>query len=122
MRKLTRRGVYRAKASPVSDYSPSRICAEAIDWRIRLRDGEAGDWDEFQIWLEHDPSRAGVYDTVALEDNTLDAILVAWTPPRAKLLNDNQPLPAPARAVAYWLAAGGALAAAAGAALIDMTG
>lgn len=44
---------------------------QAIAWRIRLRDGGCGDWDEFVTWLESDPGHCRAYDEVALADEDL---------------------------------------------------
>ncbi|HET8613746.1 MAG TPA: FecR domain-containing protein [Sphingomonas sp.] len=49
--------------------------AAAIEWRIRLRDGGAADWEAFVDWLEADPARSEAYDAAAMEDAALgDAI------------------------------------------------
>lgn len=48
-----------------------KIRAEAIAWRIRLRDDRADDWDAFVDWLEADPTHADAYDAVALADADL---------------------------------------------------
>jgi len=41
---------------------------EAIQWRLRLRDGSGEDWEAFVLWLESDPAHSAAYDAVALAD------------------------------------------------------
>ena len=47
------------------------IEAEAIGWHLRLRDGDAGDWDAFVAWLEADPARSAAYDEIVRADAAL---------------------------------------------------
>jgi transmembrane sensor len=58
---------------------------EAIQWHIRLRDGDAEAWEEFVRWLEEDPERSAVYDAVAHADAALrpDMIPAALSLPAA---------------------------------------
>lgn len=49
----------------------TNLQAEAIGWRIRLRDAGADDWDAFVEWLEKDPARSAAYDAVASADEAL---------------------------------------------------
>jgi transmembrane sensor len=58
------------------------ILAEAIDWRIRLRDGGPETWDSFVLWLEEGPERSEAYDQAALADLDFEGAAI--------------PLPAPA--------------------------
>ena len=55
--------------------------AEAIEWRLRLRDSGDdsgdGDWERFVRWLEGDPARSAAYDMVALLDMDLDGVPIA---------------------------------------------
>lgn len=53
---------------------------EAIEWRIRLRDGGAADWDAFVLWLEQDPAHSEAYDRVSLADAGLDEAAVPLIP------------------------------------------
>jgi len=46
----------------------------AIEWRLRLRRGDADDWAQFTQWLEQNPAHAAAYDQVALLDDDLDAL------------------------------------------------
>lgn len=47
------------------------IQAEAIEWHLRLRDGDAADWEAFTSWLEADPARSDAYDDVVRADAAL---------------------------------------------------
>jgi transmembrane sensor len=53
------------------------ILADAIGWRIRLRDGTAETWEAFVRWLDEDPARSELYDRVALADLDLDDAAIA---------------------------------------------
>jgi len=45
---------------------------QAIDWHIRLADGDADLWHGFVDWLEADTAHAQAYDRVASDDGLLD--------------------------------------------------
>lgn len=49
---------------------------EAIQWRIRLRESRAEDWEAFILWLEADPVCSEAYDLVASADIALDEAAV----------------------------------------------
>jgi transmembrane sensor len=51
--------------------APHDIHSEAIAWHLRLRDGGAEEWGTFTRWLEGDPARSDVYDSVALAEYAL---------------------------------------------------
>jgi len=55
----------------MTEQAQQHILAEAIEWHLRLRDGEAADWEAFVLWLEGDPARTAAYDEVALADAAL---------------------------------------------------
>jgi transmembrane sensor len=83
--------------------------AEALAWRIRLRDGSAADWEEFTDWLEQSSENSAAYDAIALEDERLGETLA---PARSASINDNEqqgqasePLPLRRRAVLGFAAA-----------------
>lgn len=59
------------------------IEARAIDWLIRQRDPDFGDWDGFANWLAEDPAHNAIYDAVATLDRDLDALPPAAKPPVA---------------------------------------
>jgi transmembrane sensor len=90
---------------------------QAIAWHIRLRDGNADDWEEFTEWLAHDPLHSTTYDEVAIGDRELDQALASWSRSRAALANDNWPVIEPATTRRRWII-GGMSAAAAAAALL----
>jgi transmembrane sensor len=45
---------------------------EAIDWHLRLADGDSDLWHAFTDWLEADRAHADAYERVALDDRLLD--------------------------------------------------
>lgn len=49
-----------------------RILRQAIDWHIRLADGDTDLWHGFVAWLEADTAHAEAYDRVASDDALLD--------------------------------------------------
>lgn len=82
-----------------------RTIAEAIEWRLRLRDDRVEDWEAFMLWLEGDPARGAAYDEIALGEDDTDMALAAMPGPAA---NDDDRSGWPRR---RWI--GGAVAAAA---------
>ena len=66
--------------------------AEAIAWHLRLRNGEAEDWEEFVRWLEADPARSAAYDEVVRADEALGPEAFP-----AVAANDDWPAAPPAR-------------------------
>lgn len=65
---------------------------QAIDWHIRLGQGDAQLWHDFVAWLEADESHAEAYDRVALDDSLLtrpltiaDNDVVATNPARRRI-------------------------------------
>lgn len=56
------------------DAAPS-IRETAIQWHIRLRDGDDADWEKFGEWLALDPRHADVYDDIESLDDDLDPLL-----------------------------------------------
>jgi transmembrane sensor len=48
---------------------------QAIEWRIRLRDGDDATWDAFSEWLAQDPANAEAYDLVEQMDVALEPML-----------------------------------------------
>ena len=56
-----------------------QIMDEAIRWTVRLREADAGAWEEFTGWLEADPEHLLAYEEVA----SLDAALGEIEPQRA---------------------------------------
>jgi transmembrane sensor len=55
----------------MTEQAEQPIHAEAIEWHLRLRDGNAADWEAFVRWLEADPARSTAYDEVARADADL---------------------------------------------------
>jgi transmembrane sensor len=85
----------------MTEQAQQAIRAEAIDWHLRLRDGDATDWEAFVRWLEADPARSAAYDEVA----RADAALVPEAFP-AMAANDDVDAPARRRfGAAFWAVA-----------------
>lgn len=53
----------------------ARINADAIEWHIRLRDGDDADWTAFERWLALDPAHAPAYHRVEDADIALGELL-----------------------------------------------
>jgi transmembrane sensor len=81
------------------------IRAEAIAWHLRIRDGDAADWEAFVLWLEGDPARSDAYDAVALADAALEPTAFP-----AMAANDDE-APAPGGRNRRWATAFAAVAA-----------
>lgn len=62
--------------------------AEAIEWRLRLRQDRTEAWEAFVVWLEGDPARSAAYDEVALAEADADAALAAMPPAAANDVDD----------------------------------
>jgi transmembrane sensor len=77
----------------MTEQAEQRIETEAIAWHLRLRDGDAADWEAFVRWLEADPARSAAYDAVAHADAALG--LEAFPPIAAN--DDHFPDARPAR-------------------------
>lgn len=93
----------------MADSSLTAAMDAAIGWHLRLRDGDAADWEAFTAWLESDPAHAALYDEVALADGDA-AVVLPGMPARPLVANDDEVASLPTRR--NWLAGGGALAAA----------
>ncbi|HEY1142541.1 MAG TPA: FecR domain-containing protein [Sphingomicrobium sp.] len=50
-----------------------RARQEAVSWRIRLRDADAGTWEEFADWLREGPQNNRAYDEIAMLDEEMEA-------------------------------------------------
>jgi len=53
----------------------NRTHARAIEWHIRLRDGDDETWDAFADWLAEDPVHAEAYDLVERTDLAIEPLL-----------------------------------------------
>ena len=51
------------------------IRARAIEWHIRLRDGDDATWETFADWLAEDVRHAEAYDAVESADQAIDPLL-----------------------------------------------
>ena len=94
------------------------VRAQAISWHIRLRDGRAGDWEEFAEWLALDPQHSTAYEEVALGDRGIDPVLAAWASSQTGLANDNWSAAGTLTTRRSWIIGGMSAAVAAAVALV----
>lgn len=94
--------------------SPDSIEARAIEWHIRLRDGDDAIWEGFAEWLAEDPRHAAAYDAIEQADLAIEPLLSHVVIREAA--NDVEERPA--HGGWRWALAGGGLAASAAAALL----
>ncbi|WP_068876825.1 MULTISPECIES: FecR domain-containing protein [unclassified Phenylobacterium] len=92
------------------------IEARAIEWHVRLRDGDDATWEAFAEWLTADERHAQAYDAIEQTDLALEPLLPHVT--IAEAANDAGASQAPRRPTRRWWLAGGAVAAAAAAAVV----
>jgi len=93
------------------------VQAQAIEWHIRLRQGDDATWEAFAAWMAEDERHAAAYDIVEQDDLVLDELLPHVTFREAA--NDQpeeihaQPelQPQPQRRRWAWALAGGGIAA-----------
>lgn len=97
--------------------SPDRIEARAIEWHIRLRDGDDAIWEGFAEWLAEDPRHAVAYDAIEQADLAIEPLLSHVVIREAA--NDIEERPeAPVHRGWRWVVAGGGIAATAAVALL----
>ena len=94
--------------------SPDRIEARAIEWHIRLRDGDDAIWEGFAEWLAEDPRHAAAYDAIEQADLAIEPLL-SHVVVREAANDVEEP---PTRHGWRWILAGGGLAASTAAALL----
>lgn len=90
------------------------ILQRAIEWHVRLRDGDDETWEGFAQWIEADPRHAEAYDRVEAMDSGIEPLLVALDKERPA--NDVDLPPPPRRRFLLWT--GGAMAASIAAMLV----
>lgn len=59
----------------MSSETDDSVHARALDWHIRLREGDDATWDAFAEWLAEDERHALAYDRVEQDDLALDELL-----------------------------------------------
>src|SRR3546814_1608445 len=57
------------------DNAADEIQRRAVEWHIRLRDGDDDLWDSFSLWLTEDVRHVEAYETVERLDNALEPFL-----------------------------------------------
>lgn len=97
--------------------TPDSIDARAIEWHIRLRDGDDAIWEGFAEWLAEDPRHTAAYDAIEQADLALEPLLQHVVVREAANDAEEQPA-APVRRGWRWAVAGGAVAASAAAAVL----
>jgi len=97
--------------------TPDSIETRAIEWHIRLRDGDDAIWEEFAEWLAEDPRHAAAYDVVEQADLAIEPLLPHVTI-RAAANDTGEQTERLARNGWRWGVAGGGLAASVAAAFL----
>lgn len=59
----------------MSSEADNSVQARALEWHIRLRQGDDATWDAFADWLAEDERHASAYDAVEQDDLALDDLL-----------------------------------------------
>jgi ferric-dicitrate binding protein FerR (iron transport regulator) len=67
-------GISQVKETAMPHESPENIRARAIEWHIRLRDGDDATWETFAEWLAEDARHAEAYDGVEAADLAIDPL------------------------------------------------
>lgn len=68
-------GISQVKETAMPRESQDSIRARAIEWHIRLRDGDDATWEAFAEWLAEDVRHADAYDAVEAADQAIDPLL-----------------------------------------------
>lgn len=97
--------------------SPDSIEARAIEWHIRLRDGDDAIWEGFAEWLAEDARHVAAYDAIEQADLAIEPLLPHVVIREVANDAEEQPDP-PARRGWRWGVAGGGLAASIAAAFL----
>lgn len=75
MRIVPTGGISQGKETAMSREAEDHIRARAIEWHIRLRDGDDATWEAFGEWLAEDARHARAYDAVEAADQAIDPLL-----------------------------------------------
>lgn len=68
-------GILQVKETAMPRESQDSIRARAIEWHIRLRDGDDATWEAFAQWLAEDARHAETYDAVEAADRAIEPLL-----------------------------------------------
>jgi transmembrane sensor len=68
-------GILQVKETAMRLESQDSVRARAIEWHIRLRDGDDATWEAFAEWLAEDVRHAEAYDAVEEADQAIDPLL-----------------------------------------------
>lgn len=75
MRIVSTGGISQVKETAMRHEVQDNIRARAIEWHIRLRDGDDATWEAFAAWLAEDPRHAEAYDAVEAADQAIAPLL-----------------------------------------------
>ncbi len=68
-------GISQVKETAMPRESQDNVRARAIEWHIRLRDGDDATWEAFTEWLAEDVRHAEAYDGVEAADRAIEPLL-----------------------------------------------
>ncbi|MHA4837708.1 FecR family protein [Sphingopyxis sp. MSC1_008] len=68
-------GILQVKETAMPHEVKDNIRARAIEWHIRLRDGDDAIWEAFAEWLAEDVRHAEAYDAIEAADQAIDPLL-----------------------------------------------
>lgn len=68
-------GISQGEETAMSREAKDSIGARAIEWHVRLRDGDDATWEAFAEWLADDARHAEAYDAVEATDQAIDPLL-----------------------------------------------
>lgn len=99
----------------MSHETQGELRARAIEWHIRLRDGDDATWEAFAEWLAEDRRHADAYEEVESADQELDPLLphvvIREAADDDSRFEDATPYEPPSRSRWWTWGAGGAIAA-----------
>jgi transmembrane sensor len=94
----------------MSSDTESNLQTRAIEWHVRLRNGDDATWDAFADWLAQDPRHTGAYEAIEQIEFAIEPLLPQLVFPETEHAADRS-TGTPVSPVRRWWFAGGALAA-----------
>lgn len=89
----------------------SRLQTRAIEWHVRLRDGDDATWEAFVDWLAQSPSHRKAYEAIEQADQAMEPLLPAVVVFRKSARDGDKPTGISVASSRRWWAAGIGLAA-----------